>query len=232
MPVVNDLHVEILQSRVPNELAAQVGPKPGPVPLRAAGRMDADKCAAAPDVVLEDLFLSLGIEDLVVRIRKDQDIERENPIGCKNGSVIRVLNRPVVLRADAFEAGDAGGDVLMNVAAAILRVDQDVLAGRSCGAILNSDETPINTYRVIGELERNLDKVNSIVTHDAGAPRDTIMPFYTSTVPHSYIGWGKTTHLGYGIPLMIGAKLANPDKFCLNFMGDGAFGMSGLTLSN
>ena len=96
--------------------------------------------------------------------------------------------------------------------------------------ILNSDETPINTYRVIGELERNLDKKNSIVTHDAGAPRDTIMPFYTSTVPHSYIGWGKTTHLGYGIPLMIGAKLANPDKFCLNFMGDGAFGMSGLDI--
>ena len=96
--------------------------------------------------------------------------------------------------------------------------------------ILNSDEVPINTYRVIGELERNLDKVNSIVTHDAGAPRDTIMPFYTSTVPHSYIGWGKTTHLGYGIPLMIGAKLAMPDKFCLNFMGDGAFGMSGLDI--
>ena len=96
--------------------------------------------------------------------------------------------------------------------------------------ILNSDEVPINTYRVIGELERNLDKVNSIVTHDAGAPRDTIMPFYTSTVPHSYIGWGKTTHLGYGIPLMIGAKLAKPDKFCLNFMGDGAFGMSCLDI--
>jgi thiamine pyrophosphate-dependent acetolactate synthase large subunit-like protein len=56
------------------------------------------------------------------------------------------------------------------------------------------------------------------------------MPFYTATVPHSYIGWGKTTHLGYGIPLMIGAKLAKPDKFCLNFMGDGAFGMSGLDI--
>ena len=96
--------------------------------------------------------------------------------------------------------------------------------------ILNSDEVPINTYRVIGELEKTLDKENSIVTHDAGAPRDTIMPFYGATVPHSYIGWGKTTHLGYGIPLMIGAKMAKPDKFCLNFMGDGAFGMSGLDL--
>ena len=96
--------------------------------------------------------------------------------------------------------------------------------------LLESDEVPINTYRVIGELERTLDKENSIVTHDAGAPRDSIMPFYTATVPHSYIGWGKTTHLGFGIPLMIGAKLARPDKFCLNFMGDGAFGMSGLDI--
>ena len=96
--------------------------------------------------------------------------------------------------------------------------------------LLESDEVPINTYRVIGELERNLDKERSIVTHDAGAPRDTIMPFYTATVPHSYVGWGKTTHLGYGIPLMIGSKMARPDKFCLNFMGDGAFGMSGLDI--
>ena len=96
--------------------------------------------------------------------------------------------------------------------------------------LLESDEVPINTYRVIGELERNLDKDRSIVTHDAGAPRDTIMPFYRATAPHCYVGWGKTTHLGYGIPLMIGSKLARPDKFCLNFMGDGAFGMSGLDI--
>ena len=96
--------------------------------------------------------------------------------------------------------------------------------------LLETDEVPIGTYRVISEIDRNLDRENSVVTHDAGAPRDTIMPFYTATVPHSYIGWGKSTHLGYGIPLMIGAKLAEPDRFCLNFMGDGAFGMSGLDI--
>ena len=96
--------------------------------------------------------------------------------------------------------------------------------------LLNSDEEPINTYRVIGDMVKALDLENSIVTHDAGAPRDSIMPFYPGTVPHSYIGWGKTTHLGFGIPLMIGAKIAKPDKFCLNFMGDGAFGMSGLDI--
>ena len=96
--------------------------------------------------------------------------------------------------------------------------------------LLSSDEKPINPYRVIGDIVKTLDWENSIVTHDAGAPRDYIVPFYPATVPHSYIGWGKTTHLGFGIPLMIGAKLARPDRFCLNFMGDGAFGMSGLDI--
>jgi len=95
---------------------------------------------------------------------------------------------------------------------------------------LTSDEAPLNTYRVIHEINRHVDHENSTVTHDAGAPRDSMVPFFTATSPHSYIGWGKTTHLGFGIPLMIGAKLARPDRFCLNFMGDGAFGMSGLDL--
>ena len=96
--------------------------------------------------------------------------------------------------------------------------------------LLNSDMNPINPYRLINELNNTIDHENSIITHDAGHPRDQIMPFLTSTVPCSYLGWGKSTHLGYGIPLMIGAKIANPDKFCLNFMGDGAFGMSGLDI--
>ena len=93
--------------------------------------------------------------------------------------------------------------------------------------LLESDSKPLNYYRVIKEINSVLDHENSIVTHDAGAPRDCLVPFYTATTPHSYVGWGKTTHLGFGIPLMIGAKLAHPERFCLNLMGDGAFGMSG-----
>ena len=93
--------------------------------------------------------------------------------------------------------------------------------------VLTSDEEPLNYYRVIYEINQTLDLENSIVTHDAGGPRDSLVPFYRATTPHSYIGWGKTTHLGFGIPLMIGAKMAEPEKFCLNLMGDGAFGMSG-----
>ncbi|MDG2071032.1 MAG: thiamine pyrophosphate-requiring protein [Pseudomonadales bacterium] len=95
---------------------------------------------------------------------------------------------------------------------------------------LENDSDPISPYRVIWELNQNLDKENSIVTHDAGAPRDQIGPFYTATTPHSYVGWGKTTHLGASIPLMIGAKKAMPERTCVAFMGDAAFGMSGLDM--
>ena len=97
-------------------------------------------------------------------------------------------------------------------------------------ALLNSDMDPINPYRLVNEINKVVDHETTIVTHDAGHPRDQLMPFYTATVPHSYIGWGKSTHLGYGIPLMIGAKIAHPEKMCINFMGDAAFGMSGLDL--
>jgi thiamine pyrophosphate-dependent acetolactate synthase large subunit-like protein len=95
---------------------------------------------------------------------------------------------------------------------------------------LQNDSDPISPYRVIWELDQNLDRENSIVTHDAGAPRDQMAPFYTATKPHSYVGWGKTTHLGASIPLMIGAKKAMPERMCVAFMGDGAFGMSGLDM--
>ena len=95
---------------------------------------------------------------------------------------------------------------------------------------LNSNDRPINPYRLVNEINKSIDHENTIFTHDAGHPRDEVMPFYTATVPGSYVGWGKTTHLGYGIGLMIGAKMACPDKFCVNFMGDAAFGMSGLDI--
>ncbi|MCZ6890774.1 MAG: thiamine pyrophosphate-requiring protein [Gammaproteobacteria bacterium] len=95
---------------------------------------------------------------------------------------------------------------------------------------LTNDDAPLSPYRVIWEMDQTLDRENSVVTHDAGAPRDQIVPFYTATSPHSYIGWGKSTHLGFSIPLMIGAKMAMPERFCINLMGDAAFGMSGLDI--
>ncbi|MBI4610610.1 MAG: hypothetical protein HY726_16565 [Candidatus Rokubacteria bacterium] len=55
-----------------------------------------------------------------------------------------------------------------------------------------------------------------------------LAPFYRATAPRSYMGWGKSHALGTGLGLIIGAKLVAPEKFCVNFMGDAAFGMTGL----
>jgi uncharacterized protein len=95
---------------------------------------------------------------------------------------------------------------------------------------LTSDEVPINPYRVIWELQQLVDLRNTVATHDAGSPRDQMAPFWRALVPHSYIGWGKSTHLGYGLALAMGAKLARPDLTVLNIMGDAAFGMIGMDI--
>ncbi len=94
--------------------------------------------------------------------------------------------------------------------------------------LLTSNETPINPYRVIWELMHTVDLKNTIITHDAGSPRDQISPFWVATEPLSYIGWGKTTQLGMGLGLAMGAKLAKPDKLCINFWGDAAIGFTGM----
>jgi thiamine pyrophosphate-dependent acetolactate synthase large subunit-like protein len=93
---------------------------------------------------------------------------------------------------------------------------------------LTSDSAPLNPYRVIWDLQKTVDVANTIITHDAGSPRDQLSPFWRSTTPLSYLGWGKTTQLGYGLGLAMGAKLAKPDKLCMNVWGDAAIGFTGM----
>ena len=92
----------------------------------------------------------------------------------------------------------------------------------------NNNETPINPYRVLNELQQAVDVDNTIITHDAGSPRDQLSPFWESTTPLSYMGWGKTTQLGYGLGLAMGAKIAQPEKTCINVWGDAAIGFTGM----
>jgi thiamine pyrophosphate-dependent acetolactate synthase large subunit-like protein len=93
---------------------------------------------------------------------------------------------------------------------------------------LTSQDTPLSPYRVIWDLLHTVDVAKTIITHDAGSPRDQLSPFWRSVTPLSYIGWGKTTQLGYGLGLALGAKLAQPDKLCINVWGDAAIGMTGM----
>jgi acetolactate synthase I/II/III large subunit len=93
---------------------------------------------------------------------------------------------------------------------------------------LTSAAKPLSPYRIIWDLMHTVDVAETIITHDAGSPRDQISPFWEPVAPLSYIGWGKTTQLGYGLGLAMGAKLAHPDKLCINVWGDAAIGFTGM----
>ena len=95
---------------------------------------------------------------------------------------------------------------------------------------LTHNEAPMSPYRVLWDLQKTVDIANTIITHDAGSPRDQLSPFWRCVTPLSYIGWGKTTQLGAGLGYAMGAKLAKPDKLCINVWGDAAIGFTGMDL--
>lgn len=93
---------------------------------------------------------------------------------------------------------------------------------------LTSSETPLNPYRVIHDMAQVLNPEETIITHDSGHPRDHLVPFWEPTTPGGYIGWGKMTTLGASLGFAMGAKLAHPEKTCVSFLGNAAFGMVGM----
>ena len=164
----------------------------------------------------------------------------------KGKKFIHATLDPNHLNKDVVSSIGLVGDAKLTLAALTGELRQTIKANRDPAAVvaeitkvreewmeqwrplLNSNEAPLSPYRVIWELMNTVDGKNTIITHDAGSPRDQISPFWVSTEPMSYIGWGKTTQLGMGLGLAMGAKLAKPDKLCINLWGDAAIGFTGM----
>lgn len=155
----------------------------------------------------------------------EQDINKDYPIShAVLGDAKAVLRQ--LLEEVKRQAGPNARRGEPGVAAEVRAVKEEFL--KEWMPRLTSDEVPISPYRVIWDLMHTADRRRTIVTHDAGNPRDQIVPFYESIIPHGYIGWGKSTQLGSGLGLAIGGKLAAPDKLVVNVMGDAGFGMTGM----
>jgi len=90
--------------------------------------------------------------------------------------------------------------------------------------LMESDETPINPYRVYGDLMKAIDLDNSFVTHDSGNTRDQTSTTYEARIPHGYMGWGNVSSLGFGLAAAVAAKLAYPERQCVNITGDAGVG--------
>jgi thiamine pyrophosphate-dependent acetolactate synthase large subunit-like protein len=87
---------------------------------------------------------------------------------------------------------------------------------------MESDETPINPYRVYSELMKTLDRNNSFVTHESGNTRDQMSTSYETLIPRGFLGWGNVSSLGYSFPVVTAARLAHPDRQCVAVIGDAA----------
>lgn len=164
----------------------------------------------------------------------------------KGKTFIHATLDPNHLNKDVVSTVGLVGDAKLTLAALIGELRQTIKANRDPKPVvaeitkvreewmeqwrplLNSNDAPLSPYRVIWELMNTVDLKNTIITHDAGSPRDQISPFWVATEPMSYIGWGKTTQLGMGLGLAMGAKLAKPDKLCINLWGDAAIGFTGM----
>ena len=83
-----------------------------------------------------------------------------------------------------------------------------------------SNDTPINPYRVIGDLMKVLDPKNSFVTADSGNTRDQTSTVIEAQIPRGYLGWGNVSTLGFSLAGAVGAKLAYPTRQCVHVTGD------------
>jgi acetolactate synthase-1/2/3 large subunit len=192
----------------------------------------------------------MGRADLILAIGSSLTVTNFGPAVPPRKTIIHSSNDPSDInkeyRADHALVGDAALviDALItelsrrksgNDHNALAALKADIAAGKKAwldewSKHLSSDEVPINQYRVIRDLMRTLDRDNVIITHDSGSPREQLLPFWETTMPGSYMGWGKSTQLGYGLGITMGAKLAAPTKLCVNVMGDAAIGMTGMDI--
>jgi acetolactate synthase-1/2/3 large subunit len=85
---------------------------------------------------------------------------------------------------------------------------------------MESNDKPINPYRVIGDLMKVLDPKASFVTADSGNTRDQTSTVYEALIPRGHLGWGNVSTLGFSFAGAFAAKLAYPDRQCVNITGD------------
>lgn len=229
---------ELMQIPVTTSLLGKsVFPEDHELSLGVAGRTitkAAGHFANEADFIL-GVGTSFTINDFTARMPKGKalgqitnepsDIGKCRPVQCAAvGDAKLVLRQLIELARSRFGEGrPRATDTIAEIAKLKAEFRAEWAERLDC-----DDDGAISPYRIINEMNTLFDKSKSVVTHDAGNPRDQIVPFYEATTPRGYLGWGKSTHLGSSLGMALGAKLARPDWLSVNFVGDAGFGMMGM----
>jgi thiamine pyrophosphate-dependent acetolactate synthase large subunit-like protein len=92
------------------------------------------------------------------------------------------------------------------------------------GALMTSNDTPINPYRVYGDMAKVLDPKNSFVTGESGSPRDQLTTVWEAQIPHGYLGWGNVSTLGFSLAGAIASRITFPGRPAIAVTGDAGVG--------
>ncbi len=95
---------------------------------------------------------------------------------------------------------------------------------------LSYDHTKLTCPMAIEALDR-VTQGKALITTDVGQHQMWAAQYYTYSEPRTFLTSGGLGTMGYGLGACIGAKLARPDKICVNIAGDGCFRMNLIELA-
>ncbi|MCH7625804.1 MAG: thiamine pyrophosphate-binding protein [Chloroflexi bacterium] len=101
--------------------------------------------------------------------------------------------------------------------------------GKAIQPLLNSDSTPIATFRLLNEVSKVFPR-ETIYSVDGQMTLATGRQVLQSYTPASRLNSGSNGCMGVGVPFAVGAKLARPDAPVVSVNGDCAFGFNAMEM--
>ncbi len=95
---------------------------------------------------------------------------------------------------------------------------------------LKYDDEQLSCPYIIQEIDR-ITNGQALITTDVGQHQMWAAQYYTYTEPRTLLTSGGLGTMGYGVGACIGAKMARPEKICINIAGDGCFRMNLIELA-